>query len=354
MTQIRINTTRAREVGKRLIAESNRVTEIGRELQNAISSLDTWAWEGVSRVRAESLLSQTQSASLQTSQGLEDLGHKLTRVADTFEHEDNMAAGNFVGMSWVNWDSKTAMQDERFIGGPALFDIQQGALGDCYLIAGMGAIAYLHPECIEQAIRKNEDGTYTVTFYDNDGNPVEITVTDDFPTSKSGRSFATSTQKGEEWVSLVEKAYVKWKTGGTETKDYEKIAGGDPGEIMRSLTGKSIDTLNIRKDSADEIGKNIQEALKEGNPVTVGIKPTTWQRLNNALDILIPDDWVDITHGDSQDLVGNHAYVVKSIDGDKVTLYNPWGIGLEKHPAEFTLSTSDLKKYASDIDICNM
>ncbi len=98
---IRINTDRAREVGQRLIADGNRLAEIERELQNAISNLDTWAWDGISRMRAEPLLSQVQSTGTQASQGLDDLGRKLVHTADVFEQEDATAAQNIVGMSWV-------------------------------------------------------------------------------------------------------------------------------------------------------------------------------------------------------------------------------------------------------------
>jgi len=201
----------------------------------------------------------------------------------------------------------------------------------------------------------------TVTFYDNDGNPVDgIKVSPDFPKSKDGKSFAKSTQDKELWVALIEKGYVKWKTGGTDTKHYEQIAGGNPGDVMKALTGKKVYTLDIRKDSAEDIGNGIRQALKEGNPVTVGIKPTIGQRLNNAFDILVPDKKVGRTHGNSQDLIGNHAYVVKKIEGDQVTLYNPWSKGPKDsstgkyRSAEFTISLDDLKKYASDIDKCDI
>ncbi len=49
---IRVDTRRVRETGRRLIATGDRLAEIGHELQNAISSLDTRAWDGVSRARA--------------------------------------------------------------------------------------------------------------------------------------------------------------------------------------------------------------------------------------------------------------------------------------------------------------
>jgi hypothetical protein len=239
------------------------------------------------------------------------------------------------------------VKKKAFVDKPSLTDIQQGALGNCYMITAMGAVAYKRPDLIERAIILNDDGTYTVTFFDRNGNPVEITITDDFPVTEDGKSFAKSTQNDEIWVSLIEKAFVKWQTGGTSSKDYEEIAGGYAGDIMRALTGDSISRLNVRKASPEELGRGIQSALAAGKPVTVGILPTSSQFWNKVLGPLMRDDRVDYTHGDSEDLVGQHAYVVTGIHGDTVTLYNPWGNGPKGRSAEFTISLSDLKKYAS-------
>jgi WXG100 family type VII secretion target len=361
MTKIRIDTEHAREVGRRLIAEGDHLAEIGYELQRAIGGLDTGSWDGRSRARAEPMLNRVRPESARVADEIDHLGRKLRHVAETFEQEDNTAARNLEGMGWVDWDTKkvshssgSVNKDNRFIDGPSLTDIKQGHLGNCYLIAAIGAIADTHPEIIRNAIHPNPDGTYTVTFYDNNGNPVEIKVTPDFPKSKAGKNFAQSTQDEELWVALTEKAYVKWKTGGTEAKHYEQVAGGDAGDAMRALTGEKIYTLNIRKSSAEGIGDNIRQALNEGNPVTVGIKPTIGQHLDNAADFLVRDEWVDRTRGNSQDLVGKHAYVVKSIKGNQVTLYNPWGKGPQNRSAEFTVSLDDLKKHASDIDMCDI
>ena len=46
MPEIRIDTERARDVGRRLIAEGDRLAETGLDLKRAMSGLDTWAWDG--------------------------------------------------------------------------------------------------------------------------------------------------------------------------------------------------------------------------------------------------------------------------------------------------------------------
>ncbi len=103
MTQIRINTDQVRETGRRLSTEAERLAQIGQELQSAIGSLDTWAWDGRSRARAAPLLGRVRPENERVKHQLEELGYKLVRVADIFEQEDNTAARNLDGMPWVDF-----------------------------------------------------------------------------------------------------------------------------------------------------------------------------------------------------------------------------------------------------------
>ena len=50
-------------------------------------------------------------------------------------------------------------------------DVSQGALGDCWYIASLQAVARSNPRIIEEAITDNGNGTYTVRLY-HDGKPV--------------------------------------------------------------------------------------------------------------------------------------------------------------------------------------
>jgi uncharacterized protein YukE len=113
---IRINTERVREAGQRLIAEAQNLEEASGSLDGSIASLDTWAWDGVSRGRAEPLLSRARPDGDGLAQQLEELGRKLVRVADIFEHEDSTAAQNLAGMSWVDF---AILRDALAAGGLA-------------------------------------------------------------------------------------------------------------------------------------------------------------------------------------------------------------------------------------------
>jgi len=119
MAQIRIDTEHVRDVGRRLIAEGDRLNEIGQELHDAIGSLDTGAWDGHSRAQAGPLLGRVQPESARVSEGLDELGRMLVRVADAFEQEDNTAARNLEGMPWVDFESKGPMQPGSVDTAPA-------------------------------------------------------------------------------------------------------------------------------------------------------------------------------------------------------------------------------------------
>ena len=51
-----------------------------------------------------------------------------------------------------------------FNNGPTPQDVQQGQIGDCYFPSAMAALAQNNAEAIQNMIKENGDGTYTVVF----------------------------------------------------------------------------------------------------------------------------------------------------------------------------------------------
>ncbi len=123
MTQIRIDTECARWVAEQLVSAGNLLNRIGGELQSAIGSLDTWAWDGASRARAEPLLSRVPLESERVAQQLDHLGCQLTRIAEAFQQADNQSAARVEAIPWFllesspDWHSGTALRLGTLLAG---------------------------------------------------------------------------------------------------------------------------------------------------------------------------------------------------------------------------------------------
>jgi uncharacterized protein YukE len=102
--RIHVDTERVHAAGQKLLSDAQQVEDISAQLSGAIDQLDTWAWDGVSRGRAEPLLSRVRPRGDNLAQELEELGRKLVHVAHVFEREDSTAAQNLAGMPWVDFE----------------------------------------------------------------------------------------------------------------------------------------------------------------------------------------------------------------------------------------------------------
>jgi Flp pilus assembly pilin Flp len=192
-------------------------------------------------------------------------------------------------------------------------DINQGGLGDCYLLSSLGAIALQNRSIIENAVRDNGDGTYTVTFYEpsnapfwkvwaDDYNRVEITVSNELATDENGNpAFARFGDTNELWPMIIEKAYAQWKGG------YEQINGGVAGNAMEALTGQES-TVVVGDMDLDDMA----EAFQDGEAIVLSSMPSA-----DAKGPLY----------DNGTLVSGHAYFVTNVDeaNNRVTIHNPWG-----------------------------
>lgn len=223
-----------------------------------------------------------------------------------------------------------------FVGGVSERDISQGAMGDCYFLASLAAVAHAHPELIRDALRQNDDGTVTVTFHAN-GKPVPITVDADLPALAlpvldRANLFGGSTTAGELWPALVEKAYAQWKGG------YDAIGhGGWMAPALEAITGKRADDYALKGLAADSVAAMIEKAAEQGRPMTcsTGSSPAV------------------------RDLVPNHAYSVLGVvrhDGEAwVQLRNPWAsaeVGRDgKVDGSFLLRASDFVAGFDDLQL---
>ena len=198
------------------------------------------------------------------------------------------------------------IKGELFVDGVSADDIRQGALGDCYFVSSLSAIAGIDPQWICDSIQSNPDNTFTVRFF-RYGKPIEITVDNEFLHSPSGRLvYGSSTDKGELWIAVMEKAYAQWKGG------YERIGqGGNPAKALYELTGVRGHLLLDGSMAAEELFQRLKEGLENHQALVAGTYSGPEQIYNE------------------DNLVTSHAYTVIGVKEEDeqqyVVLRNPWG-----------------------------
>lgn len=220
-----------------------------------------------------------------------------------------------------NADGTPKYKLERFTGPlflnePTPGDVRQGAIGNCYFPAALSAIAHVSPNALKDTIKQNQDGTFTVRFYEN-GNrqrPVDIKIDSDLYVRSFGGPIyggslggSTSKESMELWYPLIEKAYAQWKGS------YDAIGnGGSAGRVMSEVLGRSQGYEWVSAGREDALYTRIQRDIARGVPMAAG------------------------THGTDQasrytntGVYANHAYSVLGVEeknGEKfVKLRNPWG-----------------------------
>ncbi|URM99381.1 C2 family cysteine protease [Actinomadura madurae] len=249
-----------------------------------------------------------------------------------------------------------------FNGEPAREQTQQGSLGDCGIIATLGAVAGCHPEAIRDCVRETGDGNYEVRLheakysaarqrYEPTGRPITLKVTPDLPVKDQHPdtpAFAKTTSAGVAWAPILEKAIAGtdqtwsaarrdraaelWKAqkkpGDAPTGYVRLNQGSSPGEraeLLTQLTGLPAKTVQFpegydnRGRSADRrLQDEITGQLSSNKPVLVGTRELREGETN------LPKKLAD-----------SHAYEVTKIDDQgNFHLRNPWN---KRHPQPMTI-----------------
>ena len=207
-----------------------------------------------------------------------------------------------------------------FVNGVGWQDIDQGAVGDCYFMAGLAAVARTDHTIIDSMITDNGDDTFTVRFYNN-GNADYVTVDRFLPTkgnsffyanNSSGKRFDDNTN--ELWDALIEKAYAQVNESGwlgrDNTNSYAGINNGFSAPVLSQITGRGSEGNRHVSSGASFWGKDdigyIINAFNANKPVAFG------------------------TSGDVNDsrIISKHAYTLVDYNAETglFTLFNPWGI----------------------------
>ena len=114
------------------------------------------------------------------------------------------------------------------------FDMIQGGLGDCWLIAAIASVATDKNDLYKIFNQKvmNNAGIYSLNLWSSLGVPVTVVVDDYFPlTSSNYPAFAKYSPEKEIWPMLLEKAVSKL------IGNYDMTTSGTPNDGMMMLTG---------------------------------------------------------------------------------------------------------------------
>ncbi|XP_078351287.1 calpain-9-like isoform X1 [Oculina patagonica] len=283
---------------------------------------------------------------------------------------------------------------KMLVGGASRLDINQGMLGDCWLLAAIASLTQ-EEKLMEKVlcVGKYDDfgspgycGAFKFNIW-QDGHWTEVVIDDRLPTYRNKLVFMHSKDKNEFWCALLEKAYAKLQGS------YEALKGGQTIEAMEDFTGglgedfdmkKIRDQLDKLRYSSDdkkadlekqknELFKIIQKGLRRGDLMGCSITAAP-----NQIE----------AKGDLG-LVKGHAYSVTgattvSVYGENVELVrvrNPWGNEREWEGAwgdkssewrklseadkrdmklnfaddgEFWMSFEDFFKYYDKLEVCHL
>jgi hypothetical protein len=219
-------------------------------------------------------------------------------------------------------------------------DVNQGQIGDCFLLSSMCELALYDPNAIMNMIHANADGTETVTLYTNsDGSlvnistyqspstatfrAVSVTVNNTFPSDAVNNDQPPVNGQTEIWVQVLEEAVATlYSAGGADTVGYALLNNGGFSlgamEVLTGLPGSSTGEPTIT-------AAQLTSDVAAGDLITISTTGAASKTL---------------------DLVEDHEYAfegITTVNGTPmVQLYNPWG-----DPANYWVPGSSVVATAS-------
>nr|XP_019555085.2 calpain-A-like isoform X4 [Aedes albopictus] len=264
---------------------------------------------------------------------------------------------------------------EFFVEGFSRFDVQQGELGDCWLLAACANLTqdqkmFLRVVPEDNSFEDDYAGIFHFRFWQY-GRWVDVVIDDRLPTYRGELIYMRSSEQNEFWSALLEKAYAKLHGS------YEALKGGTTCEAMEDFTGGVTEMYDLK----DQTPPNLYAIIEKG-----------FQRNSMFACSIEPDPHV--TEAETREgLIRGHAYSITKIKlADIVTpstsgkiplirLRNPWGneaewngawsdqsvewryipdeqkeeLGLNfDNDGEFWMSYRDFTRYFDRIEICNL
>ncbi len=216
--------------------------------------------------------------------------------------------------------------------GPSWSDVNQGYLGDCYLLSSLAEVAYKNSSVISSMFTDNGNGTYGVRFY-IDGAAEYVTVNSSL--ANGGSKF---NHGSDIWASLAEKAFAQLQAGGDYTgnggaysNSWTTIGnGGMPEYALAEITGATqITDYSASGSSWSTDVYNASQSITNwaSGASTATVQSTLIADLNAGDDVIL-SSWTDAKDSSGKTtLVSSHAMSIYGYDSATglFEVRNPWG-----------------------------
>ncbi len=215
-------------------------------------------------------------------------------------------------------------------GTPSYLDVDQGQLGDCWMLASLAEVAVRRPGVISNMFVYDgttvENGTtvgvYSVRLYTSTGGAQYVTVDTELP---SGGGYYDYPLNSVLWVTLAEKAYAEANGAGYVTSGkrydnaYDALEGGNASWALQAITGTPANDYNLNS-------SEVVNAWNAGQLVVLSTK-------NNPDNSNIVDShcYALVNYNASArgpavsvngDIVGNYSAQPANLPFE---IFNPWG-----------------------------
>ncbi|MFC7623648.1 hypothetical protein [Microlunatus sp. GCM10028923] len=252
-----------------------------------------------------------------------------------------------------------------FDGPPQREQSNQGTVGDCGIVATLGAIAGHRPDAITNCIRQTGDGSFEITLHNVDratqvdpvvrpnGDTTTYHLNDKLPvrTDESARPLAGIQADRSGWAAILEKVvaaqdqtwsqaersgwqseWVHYLKGDIDADrndlqlppspdasptGYDRLNLGstvsERTNLLAEITGEAAETRRIPDEQAgaQALLDELRSKLSEGKPIVLGSR----EQRGNEIAPYPPDVFSF-----------SHVYEVIDVTTDKIQLRNPWGV----------------------------
>ncbi len=199
---------------------------------------------------------------------------------------------------------------------PRMQGMTQGHVGDCFLIASVGAAVHRNPDFVRKYIHENADGSCDITFPGR--KPLRVPKLTD-------AEICLGSSAGDQglWLNVFEKALGELTAanakGPKNSKDIDLDTinrGGDPADVMKLLTAHQIVTVTLKRTKKPHTEAEftaLQGQLHKILQVTVAEKALLCCGTSAG----------QLPHG----IISDHAYAIVGYDAASQTVHvwNPWG-----------------------------